>query len=292
MGTMKWIAAALLGGLLAFGIVGCGSGSNDTTTMSLALTDAPLDDIENVKEVNVTITNIEYHVNGEWKTFDGFVGPQMFNLLDLREGNVTDLGSIELEGGHYTQIRFELDGDGTADSNCFITYENNDTLPLFVPSGTYKAIGEYNVPINGDIALTVDFDVRKSVVKRGNSGHYNLKPTMRLIANQEAGGIRGYIDYSGDYNLTVYAYEDGNYTDSESNETTEGIRFPNAVTSVDVHTDGNFYLAFLAGSMNYDLVVVETNTSGYVDILGYINDIPVDYDVISNIGTATVEATY
>jgi hypothetical protein len=303
MGTLKWIGAALLGGLLTFGFVGCGSGSSsdgNTGTMSLALTDAPIAGIEHVKEVNVTITSIEYSKDGEaWQNFDGFSGPQMFNLLELREGNVAALGDTNLTAGHYTQIRLHLDateenGNSASNPGCFITYDNSEEVtPLFIPSGEQtgiKLIGEYDVPVNGVISLVIDFDVQKSIVKSGNSGNYKLKPTLRLIVDDEAGHIMGNVLNESDYNLTVYAYEDGTYDANESNESA-AVMFPNAVTSVDLHQDGNFKLAFLAAG-SYDLVLAEYNASSYEGIYGYINDVIVNSGETTNLGTATVEATY
>ncbi len=308
MGTMKWISAALLGGMMTFGFVGCGSSSSsgDSGTLALALTDAPLAGVENVKEVNVTITSIEYSVSGDsWQDFGGFEGPQMFNLLELQSGNIAELGETNLTAGHYTQIRLHLDateehGNAASNPGCFITYTDSDKVtPLYIPSGSQtgiKLIGEYDVPVNGVISLTIDFDIRKSVVVPGNvdklddNASFKLKPTLRLIVDNEAGEINGSIDYTGDYNLTVYAYEDGTYDDNESNTSAE-IMFSHAVTSADVHPDGNFKLPFLAAGA-YDLVVTENNTSGFVDVYGYINNVIVNAGEMTNLGTATVEATY
>jgi hypothetical protein len=39
--------------------------------------------------------------------------------------------------------------------------------------------------------VTADFDVRKSIVKAGASGKYILKPTIRLVVDNQAGCIKG-----------------------------------------------------------------------------------------------------
>ena len=67
---------------------------------------------------------------------------------------------------------------------CYIEFAGNTTEPLFVPSGGqtgYKAIGHFEVSVNGTVEVTADFDVRKAVVVAGSS--YILKPTIKLIVN-------------------------------------------------------------------------------------------------------------
>jgi hypothetical protein len=80
----------------------------------------------------------------------------------------------------------------------------------------------------------------------------------------------------------VYAYEDGDWTESEINEDpsgtvdSPGIRFPNAVTSytlADTDADGSadssegnpgYVLSFLAAG-DYQVVVARTDGSGNID---------------------------
>jgi hypothetical protein len=308
MNVFKGIKGTLLGALLATGIAGCGGGSSsETGTLSLALTDAPLEGVEHVKEVNVTITSIEYSMSGNsWQNFDGFAGPQMFNLIELRNGNIAELGDTNLTAGHYTQIRLHLDateehGKAAGNPGCFITYDNSDKVtPLYIPSGGQtgiKLIGEYDVPANGIVSLTIDFDIRQSIVVPGNAeklddnASFKLKPTLRLIVDNEAGEINGTIAYDGDYNLTVYAYEDGTYDDNETNESAE-IMFPNAVTSADVHPDGHFKVPFLSSDPAYDLVVAEYNGSDYMGVYGFYNNIFVNSGETTGVFPSDFNASY
>ena len=158
-----------------------------TGTLKLYLCDAPIDS-ENVTGVYITINEIQYHLDGEWITCEEFVGPQTYDLLELTGGNFTLLGKFTLPAGNYTQIRFMLDirekGSSPASPGCYIEFADNSTKPLFVPSGGetgYKAIGYFEVPVNGTVEVTADFDVRKAVVVAGSS--YILKPTIKLIVN-------------------------------------------------------------------------------------------------------------
>ena len=158
-----------------------------TGTLKLYLCDAPLD-AENVTGVYITINEIQYHLVGQWITCEEFEGPQKYDLLELTGGNSTLLGELTLPSGNYTQIRFMLDiqemGPPPTSPGCYIEFADNSTEPLFVPSGGdtgYKAIGHFEVSVNGTVEVTADFDVRKAVVVAGSS--YLLKPTIKLIVN-------------------------------------------------------------------------------------------------------------
>jgi hypothetical protein len=158
-----------------------------TGTLKLYLSDAPMD-AENVTGVYITIEEIQCHRDGRWITCDEFEGHKAYNLLDLTGENSALLGEFTLLAGNYTQIRFMLDipekGSRPTSPGCYVKFADNSTEPLFVPSGGetgYKAIGQFEVPMNGTVEVTADFDVRKAVVVAGSS--YNLKPTIKLIVN-------------------------------------------------------------------------------------------------------------
>jgi hypothetical protein len=158
-----------------------------TGTLKLYLSDAPID-AENVTGVYITIEEIQCHRDSRWITCDEFEGHKAYNLLELTGGNSALLGEFTLPAGNYTQIRFMLDipekGSRPTSPGCYIKFADNSTQPLFVPSGGetgYKAIGQFEVPVNGSVDVTADFDVRKAVVVAGSS--YNLKPTIKLIVN-------------------------------------------------------------------------------------------------------------
>jgi len=158
-----------------------------TGILKLYLSDAPMD-AENVKGVYITINEIQYHLDGQWITCEEFEVPKIYNLLELTEGNSALLGELTLPAGYYTQIRFILDileeGSSSANPSCYVEFADNSIQPLFAPSGGktgYKAIGFFEVPVNGTVEVTADFDVRKAVVVAGSS--YILKPTIKLIVN-------------------------------------------------------------------------------------------------------------
>lgn len=155
-----------------------------TGTLRLYLCDAP-PEAPNITGVYITISDVQYHLDGQWATAEGFVGPQTYNLLELTGGNFALLGDLTLPVGDYTQIRFMLDipekGSQPVNPGCYVELADNSTEPLFAPSGGetgYKATGQFEVTGNGTVVVTADFDVQKALVLAGSS--YILKPTIKL----------------------------------------------------------------------------------------------------------------
>ena len=256
-----------------------------TGTLKLSLTDAPAD-AEDVTGVWITFSDIQYHISGNnWASFTDFVGPQKYNLLELTRGESAILGELELEPGTYTQLRFILDaptfGMGNpSNPGCYLEFEDESTIPLFVPSGAqtgYKGVGAFTVPVNGTVEVTADFDVRKSVVKAGMSGIYILKPTIRLIVNNQSGQIAGSItNIPENTQVAIYVYEDGAYTGEEANDPEpEMPRFPNATSSDMVDEEGGYHIAYLA-PITYDLVVAAFAGGEFQEVLGIVEDVPVE----------------
>jgi hypothetical protein len=254
--------------------------------LHLSITDAPIDAYD-ITGVFITITGIEYNQDDTWMVLEEFEGPQLLNLLELTDGISAQLGSFELEAGIYTQIRFMLDapemGNGShANPGCYLEFGDGTTQPLFVPSGGqtgYKAVGEFIVPAEGDIYVTADFDVRKSVVVAGNSGKFILKPTIRLVIEDRSGEIDGTLinmdEETDDLEYVVYIYEAGDYTEAEvADPEPETPRFPNAISSKLVSEDGKFLFAFMPEGM-YDLVVVTLLEGEFSEVIGIVEDIEV-----------------
>ncbi|RKX76844.1 MAG: DUF4382 domain-containing protein [Spirochaetes bacterium] len=265
-------------------VAGCNLflGLFETGTLKLSLADSPID-AQNVDGVWITITEIQYHKNDKWVTMEEYKGGK-YNLLELTGGNSTLLGELRLTAGEYNQIRFMLDaperGSQTpSNPGCYISFTDGTTEALFVPSGSetgYKAVGAFTVPENGEVSVTADFDVRKSVVEAGVSGIYILKPTIRLVVDDQAGKITGTVTYNGTNEIIIYAYEDGSWADTEDDDpATEESRFPDAVVSGKVNDDDSYALPYLAGG-TYDLVVTEYSGSDFVSTLGFVSDVAVE----------------
>ena len=271
--------------------VSCEKDDTNKGTLNLSITDAPIDS-DGITGVFITVSEVQYHTSGNnWDVFDDFEGPKKFNLLELTRGESEMLGSFEMEAGHYTQLRFMLDAPvfdmgPVSNPGCYLEFEDETTKPLFVPSGVqtgYKAVGEFSVPINGSIDVTADFDVRKSVVKAGASGKYILKPTIRLVVNNQAGQIAGEVtNIPENTGVVIYAYEENIYDESEANDpAAEEPRFPNAITSDMVDENDSYHLAFLAPG-SYDLIVTATIDGEFTEVLGIVEDVVVESNQTNN----------
>jgi hypothetical protein len=292
LGILLTLALALILG-------GCAVG-NQTGSVELSITDAPLlgDDVVGVY---ITVQSIEFHLTSEeWMVMEDFEGPQTFNLMELTNGTSRMLGELVLPVGEYTQLRFILGAPAQSEDGGIITtvgswieigtdngiYDDGTDKPLFVPSGSqtgYKATaGEpFTVPHNGTVAITADFDLRRAVVVRGSTGSYLLKPVLRLIVEGEAGTISGDITTTSVETLMVFAYADGIYDVAEAADPVgDEPRFPNAVSSGLATFDGDnpdYLLAFLAVG-TYDLVVAEydATTGDFLGVLGTLDDVVVN----------------
>ena len=186
------LSAVIILAVLAASGVSCEEASG-TGSLELYLSDAPID-AENVTGVYLTIEEIQCHRDSRWITCDEFEGNKAYNLLDLTGGNSALLGEFTLPAGNYTQIRFMLDipqiGPPPTNPGCYIEFADNSTEPLFAPSGGesgYKAIGRFEVPVNGAVEVTADFDVRKPGAIHLAGSRYILNPTIKLIVNNQEG---------------------------------------------------------------------------------------------------------
>ena len=194
----------------------CG-GSGGSGTLSVGLTDAPTEDYS---AVYVTIREVQVHHNGPgsddeagWQTI---AQPnRTYNLLELTDGVVEGLGEGPLDSGSYSQIRLIV---GTTPDNApnilchshpFANYvvdaDDSEIHELTVPSGEQSGLkiicaGKCDIADNQTTELILDFDAAASVVVAGNSGNYNLKPTIKLLDTQDFTLVTGRVTGTGDGN--------------------------------------------------------------------------------------------
>lgn len=255
---------------------------------SVYITDAPIDDA-NVSAVVISVNSVEANGPDGWETIEEFEEPVSIDLLSYQNGEAFLLTENEMDAGTYSEVRLILNiqekiDDQIQNEGSYIEYKDGSKEPLFVPSGGqsgYKAKGDFTIPEGGVVGITLDFDVRKAVVKAGNSGNFILKPTIRLVANQDAALINGHfeadsLDSAGYNKVIAFAYENDTFAESEMDEPAEGeVRFSNAVTS-SVVVDGDFTLAFME-SGTYDLYFAAYDENGqFVELIGSYNDVTLE----------------
>ena len=198
---------------------GCGGGSGGGTgTLNVGVTDAPID---GAYEVVVTFSGVELKpVNGSPFSLNLDIQKRI-NLLNLQGGDFEFLAeNASVPAGEYEWARLKvITNKETTDSYITFTATGPDAkYPLYVPgsnndkSAALKFIDGFTVPEEGEVNLTVDFDLKKSIVEPKNPDNtYFLKPVLHVVQNADAGHIVGTVPastYSNDPTCVgaVYLY--------------------------------------------------------------------------------------
>lgn len=210
------IKAALAAVAVALGVLGCGGGGDggisgtgvtNMGTMSLSMTDAPACGYDHVY---LTVEKVRVHkVSDAADTADGWsevvLNPaKRIDLLTLTNGVLEKLGQTALPAGKYTQMRLVLAPNPKTEpfaNGIVLTGGGGGETALTTPSAQTSGL---KLKVDMDIAadqvsdFVIDFDACKSIVKRGNSGQYNLKPVVSVIPVVSSAGMRvvGYVDPS------------------------------------------------------------------------------------------------
>ena len=256
-----------------------GGGSEGTGTLALSLTDSST---EEYRALYITIRNVEVHLGGNenrpgnWQTVDLPTDPATglpkerltVNLLELVNGVREDLGIVELESGHYTQMRLIIDSEPDDTINIlsqnhpFANYVIDQSNPanvyeLKIPSGLQtgvKIVGGFNINTNQTTELILDFDACRSVVQAGNSGKWLLKPTIKIASLEDFSIISGIVTDALDAGIegalvSAQIFSGGDIIDKADDE---------LIIQAATVTDSNgLYKLFIAPG-TYNLVVYAT----------------------------------
>jgi len=183
-----WIATRLmLAALLGAAPLGGCWWSENTTTLSLAVADTPVDGAQSVV---LTFTGVQIQGAAGAPIQYSFPAPFQVNLLDLQDDNFALLlDGVEVPTGKYQWIRLRVD---MSQSN--ITLADGSVHPLIIPSGDQtglKLVSGFSIASGEDAVFTVDFDLRKSITVA--SGTYDFKPAMRLVDVNASGALEGWV---------------------------------------------------------------------------------------------------
>jgi hypothetical protein len=196
-----------LGCAVALGLAACGGGSDDgsksqTGTLKLGITDAPIDQ---ALQVVVRFDAIEFKPKGGKAFVRTLATPRDIDLIQFQGTNRTLLFDEDLPAGEYEWMRLSVVAEpNVVDS--FIALEAGGQCELRVPSGSesgLKLIRGFTVGVGTTTDLTLDFDVRRSIVQPpGQSSdatdcggqNYLLKPVVRVVDTLQVGAIAGNVD--------------------------------------------------------------------------------------------------
>ena len=185
---------------IALLITACDSSSTGSGTLNLNITDAPVD---SAAKVVVSFSGVSIKPeNGPAYDID-FVdnnNDPLVKTIDLltQQGPNSEplLVNHSLAAGHYEWLRLKvITSQMTTDS--YIELDNGSQHPLYVPSGDHTGLKlnrGFDISDGGAATFTIDFDLRKSVLMPNqHSTAYKLKPTLRIVQNDNVGHISGMV---------------------------------------------------------------------------------------------------
>lgn len=266
---------------LAVSAFGCGEEGGLKGTLKISITDAPID-ADNVKAVNIIITNVEGFQNNNWKSFKNFEQPVGVNLLAYSGGQSVLLIDQFTSPGEFSAMRLGLNiayrnSSFIVNPQSNVVFKDGTSAPLYMMEGKApEVVLDRNLGIasRGLTDITLDFDLRKSI-RINDNGEYVLDPFVRVIKTKDAGQITATLMSPLPARLVVYAYPKGSYTASEMQETAGQPSFYNATNSAAIKTK-NFALGFLESGY-YDLIFVKHQENGKAfEVLGKHSDVRVN----------------
>jgi len=240
--------------IAAFGVAACSDSSGTGTgLLTVRLTDAPFP-FSDVASVNVFVVRVDARAAdatdaeaadesaaGGWTTVA--TPNALVNLLDLGGGRTMNLGATTLATGTYNGFRLIIDPSKTS-----ITLKDGSTPQIFFPSAAQSGIKinlDQPIQLTADgSVMTLDFDIGRSFVMRGNSAAngFNFKPVIHAVAQDITGSVTGSVHANSETgpavpNATVEVLTAGSLvTDADPTH---------VVRSTSTDANGDFRIAFL-----------------------------------------------
>jgi hypothetical protein len=199
----KTLSAVTISAVLGLAACSGGGGGNETGRLSLAVTDAPVDEASSVV---IQFSGVAFKRAGaEREDVQNLTpSPRQLDLLQYQGGQAALLlDGVTLPAGDYEWVRLIVDNEsGVRDS--YIVLSGGEECELLVPSGAESGLKlnrGFTLPADGSVALTIDFDLRKSIhAPPGQSGAaeactqgYLMRPTLRIVDNADVGAIAGQV---------------------------------------------------------------------------------------------------
>jgi len=189
------IAVGMASMIAACGGGGSGSEPEESSSgyLSIALTDAPVDE---VTEVNVQFTGVTLKPESGDTIEIVFDMPKDFDLLTLTGGMTAELlPDTPVPAGAYNWIRLAVNAEF---DNVFDSYAMLPTgqVELRVPSGSQsglKLVSGFTVPPDQSINFVIDWDLRKALSNPIGQPGLHLRPALRITDMAAFGTLSGQV---------------------------------------------------------------------------------------------------
>jgi hypothetical protein len=286
------LAVALISGAL----VGCGGGggrddSDAMGTLTISVTDAPVDD---VAEVWVQFTGVRVKPAGGDALEFTFNAPVNLDLLTLTgETSATLLNGQAVPAGRYEWIALNVNArfDNVFDS--YVVPMTGGMIELQVPSGDQQGlrlVSGFTVTQNQNSSFVIDWDLRKGLTDPTGQPGMFLRPALRIVDMTEYGSIVGTVadglvmdadcqnDLAENRGNLVYVYEGADVAPVDI----DGVD-PDPLTTATVAPDDQ-----AAGAYAYEATFLSPGDYTVAFTCQGLGDDPTLSDVIEFIGTQNV----
>ena len=290
---------------VALALAGCGGSSfnevfedTSTGTISIAITDAPIDSVTEVW-VEFSGLTLKPQVGDEIRLT--FSSPKRFDLLTLQNGVTAELqATTTVPAGPYSWVRLAVNAeDGVRDSYAI---RDGMEVELRIPSGSEGGLqlsGGLSVDAGQASNYVIDWDLRKALVDPvSEPGVLLLRPSLRISDRGRSGILTGTVDpalldatdcandLAADTGNAVYLFEGASSSVNDINDTdndplvTANVNQDSGgdyVYSVSFLTPGDYTAAFTCTASNDD-PAEDDNASDAVepfDFAAVINDISI-----------------
>ena len=210
------------------------SGGEPTGTLTISLTDAPVDD---VTEVWVEFSGVTLQPQGGGSAIEIlFPGPITVDLMSLDAGNTeTLLDSEPVPAGVYNWIALHVNAtfDTIIDSYVTTDIGGQEEVELEIPGGAQTGLRFVNgltITADQETSFLIDWDLRMGLVKPPGQLGYFLRPALRIIDMTAFGTLSGIVatdlvnplnsddcsnDLVQDTGNVVYIYDQSNFTTAD-----------------------------------------------------------------------------
>lgn len=262
-------------------LVGC-NGDDDpgTGTMSLAITDAP---VHNAEEVWVQFSGITVkRQNAEPEDID-FNGEVIdMDLMALTGSNSADLlNEEEMIAGSYNWIRLNVNADLDGEFDSYVITKEGAMVELEVTSqqGLQLSSG-FVITENQNTSFIIDWDLNQGLTAPENQDGWKLRPSLRITDETEYGTISGSVaeglltaegctsNMAEDTGNNVYIYEGADVTPDDVD-----LGDGNPVATGAVTQDVNGFYTYSVTYLSPGEYTVAVTCQGLDDFPGEENDI-------------------